>query len=330
MPVLIEQKRPDTTRRFAVSWEARTLRRTEGRHGAIGGRGIGLVPVRLRMDCSHLVPHGIVLALLCIVLVEVDDVDCGLRVLLLLLLGNAVAGQHALPLLREALDNISEGAQTKARSGRCNATYRELARLVVNADVGDMHGIGGRGDGRPARRAHEVAHKAGEGALLLRAARIALLRRLALVAVAVAARALSARWRGIHLAGEGCERGRLAELGRPELGGLVRRVRVLGQRWPRCCGGPGSVQSLLDDGSVEGRANRRRREMGKGRCRGRIVRVRGVLFVDGCQKRGRATKQWGSAWRGRGGRCSWHGPAKALLIVEVGCVRRAAFEQRIA
>ena len=94
---------------FAVSWKPWALRRTkEGLHRAIRGREVCLVPIALRMDGAHLVPHSIVLALLSVVLVEVHDVDSGLGVLLLLLLCDAVAGQHALPFLREPLDIVSE------------------------------------------------------------------------------------------------------------------------------------------------------------------------------------------------------------------------------
>jgi hypothetical protein len=126
--------------------------------------------------------------------------------------------------------------------------------------MGDVHGIGGRGNGRPSRGAHEIAHEAGECALLLAAARMPLLCSVALIAVPVAARALGARGRGIHLPGECCERGRLAEGGRfVVFGGLIGVVRVgmlwgRGSTWRR--GTTRSVQSLLDNRCVEGRANR--------------------------------------------------------------------------
>lgn len=158
------------------------------------------------MSGTHLVPDGVVFAFLSIVLVEIDDIDGGLWVLLLLLLGDAVLLQHALPFPGEA---------------------GELARLVVDADVGDVHWVGGRGDGGAARRAQHAAHEGGKGALLLAAVGASLLGRLALVAVAIA-RAFCARWRGIHLAGDCVERGRLAQLGGAEARGLVGCERVLG------------------------------------------------------------------------------------------------------
>jgi hypothetical protein len=57
------------------------------------------------MRGPHLVPDGIFLALLGIVLVEVDDIHDSLRVLLLLLLRYAVLREHALPFLGETLDS---------------------------------------------------------------------------------------------------------------------------------------------------------------------------------------------------------------------------------
>jgi len=164
-------------------------------------------------------------------------------------------------------------------------TYGELARLVVDADVGDVHGVGRRRDGRAARRAHEVAHEAREGALLLAAARVALLGGIALVAVAVAAWALGARWRGIHLAGERRERGRLAESRRAVLG-LVG-VRVL-QKARTASGFGLGVERLLDHGGVEGREGRGRqvRERRRG-CRGLLVvdvGIGGRLLVHGRQQ----------------------------------------------
>lgn len=78
--------------------------------------------------------------------------------------------------------------------------------MVVNANVGDVHGVGGRRDGRAARRAQHAAHEVGEGALLLCAAREPLLGRIA-AAVAVAVRLVGLRrWRGrgrVHLVVEG-------------------------------------------------------------------------------------------------------------------------------
>jgi hypothetical protein len=62
------------------------LRRTQKRLDRLVARGdVGLVPVRLGVGGSHLVPYRILLVLLCIVLVEGDDIHEGLRVLLLFL-----------------------------------------------------------------------------------------------------------------------------------------------------------------------------------------------------------------------------------------------------
>lgn len=177
-------------------------------------------------------------------------------------------------------------------------TYRELASLVVDADVGNVHGIGGRGNGGPARGAHEVAHESGKSTLFLAAVGLALLCNLAIVAVAIAARALGARWRGIHLAAcNGSEGGRLAQLGGAELGGLVCGEGVLGAggagRFDVAGGGvPG-----VDDGGGEGRPSVGGRKVGK-RGRGRRWRVRGTLLADGREERGRAMK----AGRGAGSR----------------------------
>lgn len=172
--------------------------------------------------------------------------------------------------------------------------------------MGDVHGVGRRRDGGPARGAHEIAHEAREGALLLRAARETLLRGIALVAVAVGARALGARRRGIHLAGKGSEGGRLAQGGGLEAGGLVgvEGVGMLGRRgsaWRRVPTGSScgrSVQSLVDGEGVEGSAHGRRGQVGEGRCRGRIIARRDgvrlelstLLLVDGREQRRRATQ----------------------------------------
>lgn len=52
------------------------------------------------------------------------------------------------------------------------------------------------------------------------------------------------------------------------------------------------MESFLDDGSVEGRANRRRRQVGEraGRRRALYMSIRSGLLVEGCKERGRATK----------------------------------------
>ena len=61
------------------------------------------------MRVSHLVLDGIFLALLGIVLVEVDDVHDNLRVLLLILLRYAILCKHTLSFLVETLDSHISG-----------------------------------------------------------------------------------------------------------------------------------------------------------------------------------------------------------------------------
>ena len=173
------------------------------------------------------------------------------------------------------------------RSKQAAATYGELARLVVDANVGDVHGIGGRGDGGPARRAQHVAHKGGKGALLLAAVGPALLGHLAIVAVAVA-RALGAGGRRLHLAGEGVERGRLAQRGRVGARNGVGRVGVLGAGAGSGAGAVRGVQSLLDNGGVEGLSDRGGRQVRNG---GRVVYIGGALLVVDGRERGRAAER---------------------------------------
>jgi len=105
---------------FAIAWEPWTLRGAHKRlRSTVGGVRVRLLrllllllllllvgAVSLRVGGTHLVPHGIILALFCVVLVEVDHVDGGLGVLLLFLLCDAVAGQHALPFLGETLGQL--------------------------------------------------------------------------------------------------------------------------------------------------------------------------------------------------------------------------------
>lgn len=129
-------------------------------------------------------------------------------------------------------------------------TYRILARLIVDANVGDMHRVSGRGDSWPTRRAQHVAHEGGEAALLLAAVRPPLLGCLAIIAVAVAW-ALGARWRGIHLLGQRVERGRLAE-GGPQAGRLVYRLRVWWSGRTTCRLVRWGVESFLDNGVERG------------------------------------------------------------------------------
>ena len=143
-----------------------------------------------------------------------------------------------------------EGAK-RAAAG----TYRELARLVVNADVGDVHGVGRGGDGWAARRAQHVAHEGGEGALLL-AVGLPALDAIAVVAVAVA-RALGGRWRGIHLAGQLLEGGGLAQARRLfearglAVGGLgvgrARGAELLGAVRGRGCAGDDGGEGVADE-----------------------------------------------------------------------------------
>lgn len=180
----------------------------------------------------HLVPDGVVLALLGIVLVKVDDVDGGLRKLLLLLLADAVLLQHTLPFFGEA---------------------RVLARLIVDADVRDVHGVGGRGNGGAARGTQHAVDKGRKSTFFLATVRAALLGQLAVVAIAIA-RALGGRDRGFHFAGERVERDGLAQGGSFELGDVVGGVGVCGAGGPTGLGGLRGVEGLLDQGGVEGLA----------------------------------------------------------------------------
>lgn len=176
--------------------------------------------------------------------------------------------------------------------------------------MGDVHGVGGRRDGGPARGAQHAAHKGGKGALLLCAAREALLRAVA-AAIAVAVRlGGAARGRGRRRVHVGVEGARGTEVAR----GLVR-LRVLWARGPTwsaavgAVGAVGSVEGVLDDG-VEGLADGGGRQVVRNRGRklvlGRGVYIRSVVLVvgvvvlvDGCQRRAAAE---GSAARCRGRR----------------------------
>ena len=93
--------------------------------------------------------------------------------------------------------------------GTAAGTYGELARLVVDADVSDVHGVGRGRDGGAARRAQHVAHEGRESALLL-VVQAPVPGAVGLIAVTVS-RAFGAGWRGFHLAGELLERRRLAQ-----------------------------------------------------------------------------------------------------------------------
>jgi hypothetical protein len=77
----------------------------------------------LRIRVIELVPHLIIPP--SILLVEPHDIDHGLRVFLLLLLGDSTLLQQTLPFFRQT---------------------GELARLVVIADMSNMDGILGGGD----------------------------------------------------------------------------------------------------------------------------------------------------------------------------------------
>lgn len=166
-------------------------------------------------------------------------------------------------------------------------THRILARLVVDANMGDMHGVGGRRDGRAARGAQHAAHEGGEGALFLCAARQTLLCRVgdglgagAAIAVAVGL-GLASRGRGgrVHVGGEGARLSQVA--------GRLVGVRVLWASGPTWCVGVGCVEGLLDD-AVEGLADGGRGQVGNRRRElvvGQMVDMRVVLvLVDGRQR----------------------------------------------
>lgn len=139
--------------------------------------------------------------------------------------------------------------------GTAAATYGELARLVVDADVGDVHGVGRGRDGGAARRAQHVAHEGREGALLL-VVQAPALGAVGLIAVAVA-RALGARGRGLHLAGELLERRRLAQAGALlEARGLraVACLAVHGTRWAEC--GARDAERLANEIGARGQGAR--------------------------------------------------------------------------
>lgn len=82
-----------------IAWKAWTLGGTEGLNGTVAVAGGLMVGV----SSTHLLPHLIVSVPLGVVLVEVDNVHGSLGVLLLLLLGDAILLEHALPFLGEAL-----------------------------------------------------------------------------------------------------------------------------------------------------------------------------------------------------------------------------------
>lgn len=149
-------------------------------------------------------------------------------------------------------------------------TYRELASLVVDADVGDMHGVGGRGDGGASRRAQYAVHEARKGALLLAAVRLSVLAlggRIALVTEplswALSAAIGAGRRDAFHgTAREGREACRLSELGRLELGRAFWRhglAMLRGRRTWRVVRGLGGfdlVDALVDGLHVEGLADK--------------------------------------------------------------------------
>lgn len=79
--------------------------------------------------CAHLLPDIIIAVLLGIVLVEVDHVDGSLWMLLLLLLGDAVLLQHALPFLRETLTQISIDTRQEACEHGAGSVAEARGRL---------------------------------------------------------------------------------------------------------------------------------------------------------------------------------------------------------
>lgn len=204
--------------------------------------------------------------------------------------------------------------------------------------MGDVHGVGGRGDGRAARRAQHVAHEGREGALLLAAGRLAVPGAIALVAVAVA-RALGARWRGIHLAGELLEGRRLAEAGGLfEARGLavavgaVDRLRVDGAGRAQLLGGVGGGVGAGDD--VGERVAYQFVLRGQP-ARGRVVEAVCAARIDGAalgqrrQQRGRAAEAAGRRGRvavARGGRDAKAARVPGTLKVR-GCTG-SAFKRR--
>lgn len=125
--------------------------------------------------------------------------------------------------------------QGEGAGGAQRITYRELAGLVVDADVGNMHGVGWRGYGGPARGAQHAVHEAREGTLFLATVRFAVLglgRGVGLVAVSLAwaLGAAIGAGRGDCLHGgasEGSKARRLPQLRGFELGRLCG-MRVLG------------------------------------------------------------------------------------------------------
>ena len=107
------------------------------------GRGGARHDLMLRVGVVELVPDLVIAT--GVLLVEAHDVDHGLGMFLLLLLGDAALLQQALPLLGQA---------------------GELAGPVVIADVGDMDGILGGGDLDASGRAEHAVDEAGEAGLL--------------------------------------------------------------------------------------------------------------------------------------------------------------------
>ena len=155
-----------------VFGEARADGGAEGVLSVGGGaetaaRGVLGTAIGFDLGMVELVVGPVVGGVLVVLFVEGDDVDDGLGVLFLLLLGDAVGAQGALPFFGEALREI-RSAQSGAGAGRDAVAYGELARLAVVADVGDMNGILGGRNGGFARSVDQVVHEAGEAAHLPR------------------------------------------------------------------------------------------------------------------------------------------------------------------
>lgn len=145
-----------------------------------------------------------------------------------------------------------------------------------------MHGVGGRGDGGAARRAQHAAHEGGEGALLL-AVEAPSLGAVGLIAVAVA-RALGARGRGLHLAGELLERRRLAQaraLLEARGLGAVRGLRVDGARRAELLVGVGGRCGVGARNNVRERVADKLGAGGQPARRGGVVEAVGTACIYG-------------------------------------------------
>jgi hypothetical protein len=201
-----------------------------------------------------------------------------------------------------------EGIEERVDSLR-HATYRELARLIVDANVRDVHGIRRRRYRGPPRGAQHAAHEARECALLLCAAGEALLREAfpAPIAVSVGLRVGRRGRRRLHFGVEGA---RLPQISR----GLVG-VRVRWARWPTWCSAVGGVERFLDDRAerLPNRGRRKVRNRGRKLRRGMVYMRVFLLLVDGRERRTAAERR---------GSC---GSAKAGMI-EIAGSRRCSLQ----